>query len=123
MSAPSLDNQAAEQLDSCRRAFNSAPSFGTLCKLAELWEGEQRWTLSAQAWLHVARARPHDARACARAAVALSRVAQHEQSTELWERACRLQPDNREYAAAYERALRHGRDTAQANDSLGRTEV
>lgn len=122
MSAPHSTHE--EQLRSCMKAFSAAPSFTNLRRLAELWEGEERWSLCAQAWLHVTNARPHDAQACAHAAVALSRLAQHELSTQLWARACRIQPDNREYAAAYARAIRESEQPqAQANVYLDRTEV
>jgi len=94
------------QLDSCRLAFNRAPSLRTLRELATLWARAERWQLSAQAWLHVASACPQDAHALACAATALSRLDQHAHSAELWERACRMQPDNREYADARARASR-----------------
>jgi uncharacterized protein HemY len=94
------------QLEDCRRSFNAAPSFTTLRKLAELWTSQQHWQLAAEAWIHVAHARPNDAQAYACAAAALSRLAKHTDAARMWEHACRIQPQNTQYANAHEQAVR-----------------
>lgn len=94
------------ELDTCRRSFNAAPSFTTLRKLAELWTSNQHWELAAEAWLHVAYARPNDAQAYAGAATALSHLAKHADAARLWERACHIQPQNTQYAKAHAQAVR-----------------
>ena len=110
------------ELSSCRRAFNAAPSFTTLRKLAELWTETQRWELAAQAWLHVAHARPNDAQAYAGAAEALSHLERYTAAARVWEHACRIQPDNAQYADAHARAVRDSNPPVpQANDCVGRS--
>lgn len=94
------------ELDTCRRSFNAAPSFTTLRKLAELWTENKHWELAAEAWLHVAHARPNDAQAYAGAAAALSQLAKHADAARMWEHACRIQPQNTQYAKAHEQAVR-----------------
>jgi len=107
MSAPKYTLEAQEnqaeaqaQLNSCRLAWRAAPSFRTLRELAELWGRTEHWELAAEAWMHIARACPSDARAMACAAGALNRLERYELSIKLWERACRLDPDNQEYQEA-----------------------
>jgi tetratricopeptide (TPR) repeat protein len=110
------------ELSSCRRAFLAAPSFTTLRKLAELWSETQHWELAAEAWLHVAHARPHDAQAYAGAAQALSHLERHEAAARVWEQACRIQPQNAQYADAHARAVRDSKPPVpQTNESVGRS--
>ena len=114
--------QDPAELSSCRRAFIAAPSFTTLRKLAELWSATQHWELAAEAWLHVAHARPNDAQAYAGAAQALSHLERHEAAARVWEHACRIQPDNAQYADAHARAVRDSHPpVAQANPGVGRS--
>jgi hypothetical protein len=100
----SVEDEA--QLEDCRRSFTAAPSFTTLRKLAELWTGQQHWELAAEAWIHVAHARPNDAQAYAGAAAALSHLAKHADAARMWEHACRIQPQNTQYANAHAQAVR-----------------
>ena len=110
------------ELSTCRSAFIAAPSFTTLRKLAELWSETQHWELAAQAWLHVAHARPNDAQAYAGAAQALSHLERYEAAARVWEHACRIQPDNAQYADAHARAVRDSNPpVAQANENLDRS--
>ena len=110
------------QLCRVRSAFRAAPSFAGLRKLAELWESTEHWELSAEAWLHVTRARPSDAQAFAHAANALSRLAKYDESARMWQEACRIQPDNQAYAHAYAQAMRQRvLPAAQASTQLDRT--
>jgi Flp pilus assembly protein TadD len=116
---PSVD---LTELDTCRRSFNAAPSFTTLRKLAELWTSQQHWELAAEAWIHVANARPNDAQAYAGAASALSQLAKHADAARMWEHACRIQPQNTQYAnaCAHAQAVRDSQPPiAQTDSSLG----
>jgi len=111
-----------EELSSCRRSFIAAPSFATLRKLATLWSEAQHWELAAQAWLHVAHARPNDAQAYAGAAEALSHLERHEAAARVWEHACRIQPENAQYADAHAQAVRDSTPpVAQAKSCLNRS--
>jgi tetratricopeptide (TPR) repeat protein len=126
MTTDQRSNKAAsppdEELSSCRRAFSAAPSFTTLRKLAELWTDAQHWELAAEAWLHVAHARPNDAQAYAGAAQALSHLERYEAAARVWEHACRIQPENTQYADAHARAVRDSQPpVAQAKSDIGRT--
>lgn len=115
---------ATEELSSCRREFIAAPSFTTLRKLAELWTHSQHWELAAQAWLHVAHARPNDAQAYAGAAEALSHLERHEAAARVWGHACRIQPNNAQYADAHARAVRDSHPPVpQAKSEIGRTRL
>ena len=119
---PDLREPEAAELSSYRREFNAAPSFTTLRKLAELWSQSQHWELAAQAWLHVAHARPNDAQAYAGAAQALAHLDRHEAAARVWEHACRIQPSNAQYADAHARALRDSQPPVpQAKSLIGRT--
>jgi tetratricopeptide (TPR) repeat protein len=120
-SAPEQDGREA-LLCRVRSAFRAAPSFARLRKLAELWESTEHWELSAEAWLHVTRARPGDAQAFAHAAVALSHLAKYDESARMWREACRIQPNNQAYAHAYAQALRQRLlHPPQAGSQLDRT--
>ncbi|MET0388583.1 MAG: hypothetical protein ABW321_21610 [Polyangiales bacterium] len=122
MPTPPRPTEDQVELDSCRHQFTAAPSFGTLRKLAELWLRTEHWELAAQAFLHVARARPSDAQAFAGAAEALTHLACYDLAARLWDRACRMQPDNRVYAEAHARALRDSKSLpAQAKSIIDRT--
>lgn len=94
------------EIERFRRSFSAAPSFATLRKLAELWSTHRHWELAAEAWLHVAHARPNDAQAYAAAAIALSQLAKHADAARMWEQACRIQPQNTQYANAHAQAVR-----------------
>ena len=119
---PTAARPTNEELSSCRRAFIAAPSFTTLRKLAALWTETQHWELAAEAWLHVAHARPTDAQAYAGAALALSHLERHEAAARVWEHACRIQPNNAQYADAHAQAMRDSTPpVAQAKSSVGRT--
>jgi Flp pilus assembly protein TadD len=114
----------AQDLSSCRREFIAAPSFATLRKLAELWSQGQHWELAAEAWLHVAHARPNDAQAYAGAALALSQLERHDAAARVWEHACRIQPNNAQYADAHARAVRDSQPPVpQAKSDIGRTRL
>ena len=116
---PGPSTEQAE-LDTCRRSFNAAPSFTTLRKLAELWTCQQHWALAAEAWIHVAHARPNDAQAYAGAASALSHLAKHADAARMWEHACRIQPHNTQYANAHAQAVRDSQPPiAQTDNSSG----
>jgi Flp pilus assembly protein TadD len=117
-----VEISSAEQteLDSCRRSFSAAPSFTTLRKLAELWTTGQHWELAAEAWIHVAHARPNDAQAYARAATALEHLRKHADAARMWEHACRIQPNNPQYANAHAQAVRDSQPPiAQTVSSAG----
>jgi Flp pilus assembly protein TadD len=108
------------ELDTCRRSFNAAPSFSTLRKLAELWTCQQHWELAAEAWIHVAHARPNDAQAYAGAACALAQLAKHADAARMWEHACRIQPHNTQYANSHAQAVRDSQPPiAQTDISSG----
>jgi len=114
--------QAQAQLNSCRLAWRTAPSFRTLRELAELWGRTEHWELAAEAWMHVVLACPSDARAMARAASALGRLERYEPSVKLWERACRLDPDNQEYQEARTQAYAKAKALRASKPTPGRME-
>lgn len=109
------------ELDTCRKSFNAAPSFTTLRKLAELWMSQQHWELAAEAFIHVAHARPNDAQAYAGAACALSQLAKHADAARMWEHACRIQPHNTQYANAHAQAMRDSQPPMTQTDSSSGT--
>jgi Flp pilus assembly protein TadD len=111
---PASPEQA--ELDTCRMSFNAAPSFSTLRKLAELWMCRKHWQLAAEAWSHVAHARPFDAQAYAGAACALSQLAKHADAARMWEHACRIQPHNTQYANAHAQAVRDSQPPIPQNE-------
>ncbi|HTU57996.1 MAG TPA: hypothetical protein VMF89_06175 [Polyangiales bacterium] len=115
--------QGAQQteLDTCRKSFNAAPSFTTLRKLAELWMRQQHWELAAEAFIHVAHARPNDAQAYAGAASALSQLAKHADAARMWEHACRIQPHNTQYANAHAQAVRDSQPPMSQTDNSSGT--
>jgi|GEM_PF-6642373 len=115
--------QGAEQaeLDTCRKSFNAAPSFTTLRKLAELWMCQQHWELAAEAFIHVAHARPNDAQAYAGAASALSHLDKHADAARMWEHACRIQPHNTQYANAHAQAVRDSQPPMSQTDNSSGT--
>jgi hypothetical protein len=116
-----VEHSTAE-LSSYRREFIAAPSFATLRKLAALWSESRHWELAAEAWLHVAHARPNDAQAYAGAAQALAHLDRHEAAARVWEHACRIQPNNAQYADAHARAVRDSQPPVpQAKGMIGRT--
>lgn len=122
MPAQSTQQPSSDQsdLDACRKSFTAAPSFSTLRKLAELWLCQQHWELAAEAFLHVAHARPSDAQAYAGAAAALAHLAKHADAARMWEHACRIQPHNTQYAKAHAQAVRDSQPPiAQTDDSSG----
>lgn len=114
-------NQGQSDLDACRKSFNAAPSFTTLRKLAELWMRQQHWELAAEAFIHVAHARPNDAQAYAGAASALSQLAKHADAARMWEHACRIQPHNTQYANAHAQAVRDSQPPIAQTDSSSGT--
>ena len=106
------------------RAFSVAPTFAALRKLAAVLSNTKRWEMAAEAWLHVARARPLDAQAFAEAAQALGRLGRYELATGSWECACRIQPHNEDYAAGYADTLRRSAaQTPQGSDPKGRRQL
>ena len=122
LESPTPHAQQSE-LDTCRKSFNAAPSFSTLRKLAELWMSQQHWELAAEAFMHVAHARPNDAQAYAGAAVALSQLAKHADAARMWEHACRIQPHNTQYANAHAQAVRDSQPPMAQTDSSSGTRV
>jgi tetratricopeptide (TPR) repeat protein len=88
------------------RGFTLHPNFTALRKVADVLSRTNRWEMAAEAWLHIARARPLDAQAFAEAASALSRLQRYDLAATSWECACRIQPDNPVYADAHAAAIR-----------------
>ena len=106
------------------RAFSVTPTFGALRKLAAVLSRTRRWEMAAEAWLHVARARPLDAQAFAEAASALGLLERFELAMSSWECACRIQPHNEDYARGYADALRRSAArTPQGSDPKGRRQL
>jgi tetratricopeptide (TPR) repeat protein len=106
------------------RAFSVAPNFGSLRRLAAVLSSTARWDMAAEAWLHVARARPLDAHAFAEAAAALYQLERFQLAANSWECACRIQPHNEDYTNAHANALRRSEEqTAQGSGPKGRKQL
>jgi hypothetical protein len=106
------------------RAFSASPAFGALRKLADVLSRTGRWEMAAEAWLHVARARPLDAQAFAEAASALCRQQRYDLAAGSWECACRIQPHNEDYAAGHADAVRRSMlRTTQGSSPKGRRQL
>jgi hypothetical protein len=118
------DSDSEAELRFRMRAFSVAPTFSALRKLAAVLSQTKRWEMAAEAWLHVARARPLDAQAFAEAAKALGRSERHGLAMNSWECACRIQPHNEDYATGYAEALqRSAPQTPQDSDPNNRRQL
>jgi hypothetical protein len=114
-------SQSEVELSFRMRAFMASPNFSALRRLADVLGRTARWEMAAEAWLHVARARPLDAQAFAEAARALVRLDRQALAAAAWDCACRIQPDNTCYAAEHAKALqRSGGVAAQETMAKGR---
>jgi tetratricopeptide (TPR) repeat protein len=106
------------------RAFSAAPAFGALRKLADVLSRTGHWEMAAEAWLHVARARPLDAQAFAEAGAALCRQQRYDLAAGSWECACRIQPHNEDYAAGHADAVQQSvLRTPQGSSPKGRRQL
>jgi tetratricopeptide (TPR) repeat protein len=106
------------------RAFSAVPTFSSLRKLAAVLSSTARWEMAAEAWLHVARARPLDAHAFAEGAAALYELARYQLAANSWECACRIQPHNEDYANAHANALgRSQQQIPQGSSPKGRSQL
>ncbi|HEX4354292.1 MAG TPA: hypothetical protein VHZ95_15290 [Polyangiales bacterium] len=106
------------------RAFSAAPNFTALRRLADVLSRTGRHEIAAEAWLHVARARPLDAQAFAEAARALVKLERHGLAAAAWECACRIQPHNAAYASEHADSLRRSADSpAQGSEAKGRRQL
>jgi cytochrome c-type biogenesis protein CcmH/NrfG len=80
--------------------------------------------MAAEAWLHVARARPFDSQAFAEGGAALCQLERYRLAADAWECACRIQPHNEDYANAHADALqKSARQAAQGSHPKGRKQL
>ncbi|HEY2734243.1 MAG TPA: hypothetical protein VGI70_09670, partial [Polyangiales bacterium] len=114
-------DQSEAELSFRMRAFSAAPNFAALRRLADVLSRTGRYEIAAEAWLHVARARPLDAQAFAEAARSLTKLERHGLAAAAWDCACRIQPHNAVYANEYADALRRSAGSpAQGSAAKGR---